>query len=274
MTVSRGLSLSYAQNHQYPPHAWANPYTGDKWQALDLDRSGRALYQPSYTNSYLNRKWYCIQTELVGVPEVNVVTYTREQTRWIGQNVIAPQVRALRSIGLDVNLGNVKYHTNSSGSASEYWPGRMSDAEWAAFDGVCAHIDAVGNDHWDCSVERTDWMVQDAIEALGGGGVVPPAAEDEDDVMRIVQQVGGGGAHGDGTIWAICPSEPKAWPISNPYTVQVMQAHGVLMTWAQMDAKGYTRQTDGNSIKTAYQIMPVIEAQPDSPGGPGPASNY
>jgi hypothetical protein len=264
MTVSSGLSMSYAQSHQYPPHAWANVYTGDKWQSLDLNRSGKALYQPPYTNSYLNRKWYCIQTELVGNPVVNVETYSRQQCDWIGRNVIAPQVQALRSIGLDVNLSNVRYHTDSSGSASEYWHGRMSDAEWAAFDGICAHIDAVGNDHWDCSVERTDLMVESAIAELGGSvGPGPVVDEEEDDMMRYVVQVGGGGKHGPGTIWAISPTEPKAWPIATPYTVSVLQAHGVLMTRQQMEAKKYTFETDGGSITSTYEVMPVLESIPD-----------
>jgi hypothetical protein len=174
MTVSMGLSMSYAKSHAYPPHCWYNVYTGDKWQALELNRSGKALYQPSYTNSYTNRKWHCIQTELVGVPEVSVATYSKAQCDAIAANVVVPQVQWLRQHGMDVNLNNVRYHPNTSGSASEYWHGRMGDAEWAAFDGLCAHIDAVGNDHWDCSAERMDWIASESIRILGGGSPTAP----------------------------------------------------------------------------------------------------
>ena len=33
MTVSMGISASYAQDHPYPPQRWASPYTGDRWQS-------------------------------------------------------------------------------------------------------------------------------------------------------------------------------------------------------------------------------------------------
>jgi hypothetical protein len=174
MTVSHSLSMSYAQDHPYPPQCWANPYNGDRWQSIECDRAGLALYQPPYNLSWMNKNWYCIQTELVGVPEVNVVTYTEDQSKWIGENVIGPQWQALQSIGVNVNLDNYRYHTDSGGSASEYWGGRMGDEEYFNFNGVLCHIDAFGQDHWDCSVERVDKWVAYAKQWLGQGGVVIP----------------------------------------------------------------------------------------------------
>jgi hypothetical protein len=153
--------------------------TGDKWQSLELDRAGLALYQPSYTNSYLNRNWYCSQTELVGYPVVNVKTYSDQQCKWIGENVIAPIWQAFASVGVNVNLDNVRYHADVSGSASEYWHGRLSDDEWWNFNGILCHIDAVGNDHWDCSVEDTLAMASYARAYLGQGpgpGPQPPTS--------------------------------------------------------------------------------------------------
>lgn len=191
MTVSYGLSMSYAQNHAYPPQTWANPYTGDKWQSIELDRAGSALYQPPYSDSYLNKNWYCSQTELVGYPEVNVETYSDGQCKWIGENVIAPIWQAFASHGVTVDLNNVRYHADSSGSASEYWHGRMGDAEFFNFNGILCHIDAFGNDHWDCSVERIDKMAQYAKTFLGQGGGeedLPLNAQDLDQIRLIVHQ--------------------------------------------------------------------------------------
>lgn len=221
MTVSYSLSMGYAQSHPYPPQTWANPYNGDKWQSIELDRAGLALYQPPYTNSYLNRNWYISQTELVGYPEVNVRTYSDQQCKWIGESVIAPIWQAFQSHGINVDLNNVKYHSNSSGSASEYWAGRMSDDEWWNFNGICCHIDAVGNDHWDCSVEDTLAMAKYARAFLGqGGGVVPPTEED-DDLMQLVWADPKQG--GSNTLYVV-DGQCNAWAMTDPATVGVLQA--------------------------------------------------
>ena len=163
-----GVSASYISGHAYPPHLWANPYDGRLYQTVELDRAGYALYQPSYTVHWTNRKAFCLQTEVIGVPEVSVATWTDAQVRWIAHNVVVPQERWLRERGMTANIGNYRYHPDTSGSASEYWPGRMGDAEWGSFHGLCAHIDAVGNDHWDASAERMDHLSQYALEELGG----------------------------------------------------------------------------------------------------------
>lgn len=168
--------MSYAQSHPYPPQSWFNPYRpSDKWQSIELDRAGLALYQGSYINSYTNRNWFCSQTELVGSPIVDTPTYSDEQCKLIGENVVAPIWQAFNSIGVVVNLDNFRYHEDSSGSASEYWYGRMSDDEWFNFNGVCAHIDVPTNDHWDVGSERVDLICQYAKAFLGqGGGITPP----------------------------------------------------------------------------------------------------
>lgn len=178
MTVSKTISASYISTHQYPPHLWANPYNGDRFQTVSLDRSAFALYQPSWdVQSWTNKKGYTLQTELVGVPEVSVATYTDAQCKWIGEQVVAPQAAWLASIGKPVNLTQVRYHPNTSSSASEFWSGRMSEDEWDAFNGLCAHIDVPYNDHWDCSAERLDRIAEYARAALDG--VLSPSEEED-----------------------------------------------------------------------------------------------
>jgi hypothetical protein len=188
MTVSTGLSASYVAGHPYPPHCWANPRTGDKWQTVPLDRSAYALYQAPWGEVWTNREGYTIQTELVGVPQVNVEYYSDADLRWIAANVVVPQARWLASVGRPVNLNVVKYHTDSSGSASENWHGRMSEAEWENYNGICSHIDIPYNDHWDCSVERLDLIARYARELMGA----TPTDEDivtEADFAKIRQIV-------------------------------------------------------------------------------------
>jgi hypothetical protein len=257
MTVSMSLSRSYVGVHPYPPHLWANPYTGDKWQTVELDRSALALYQPDYGYHWTNKKDYTLQTELVGVPQVNVVTYTDAHCRWIAQHVVVPQELWLRARGLTANIGNYRYHTNSSGSASVDWPGRLTEQEWADFNGLCAHIDGWAQDHWDCSVEWLNRVSQYALEILGGAPAPTPTPKptlDDDDMMRWLQDDGGTQYAVDG--W-------KATPIASQYTVDVMQKAGSLMTREQMIAAGYEWNIDRGSIAAVYQVQPVNENVPD-----------
>jgi hypothetical protein len=177
MTVSSGMSRSYIAGHPYPPHLWANPYTGAKYQTVELDRSAFALYQPNYGYHWTNKADYCLQTELIGIPIVNQTTYTDAHLRWIAEHVVVPQERWLRARGLTANIGNVSYYTNSSGGASVDWPGRFTEQQWADFNGLCQHLSTWGNDHWDCSVERLDLISKYALEILGGAA---PPTEEED----------------------------------------------------------------------------------------------
>lgn len=158
MTVGMGLSEGYVQGHNVPPHWWINPYNLSKWQTIDPEYAAFALYQPQFGYHWTNKHTYLLQTEIVGIPVVSQATYTDAQCKWIGENCIAPQAAWLSSIGESIDLNSVRYHENTSGSASEYWWGRFSEQEMADFNGVCAHIDVWANDHWDCSGEHTDRM--------------------------------------------------------------------------------------------------------------------
>jgi peptidoglycan hydrolase-like protein with peptidoglycan-binding domain len=257
MTVSTSLSMGYAQSHKYPPQSWASPYTGDRWQSIELDRAGLALYQPPYNLSWMNKNWFCSQTELVGYPVVNQVTYTEDQSRWIGENVIAPIWQALQSVGVNVNLDNYRYHTDSSGSASEYWGGRMGDEEYFNFNGVLCHIDAFGNDHWDCSVERVDKWVAYAKQFLGQGGGVPITPPD----------TGGGGGGSSGN-----PGNPAVggWP--GVYLVNYTE-HASVTTWQNgMNAIGYALSVDGGYGPQSERACIQLQASNglDSDGVVGP----
>lgn len=195
-TVSYGLSQSYVSTHPVPPQLWANPYTGDRWQTIGLDRAALALYQPSYGYHWTNKHDHMLQTELVGYPVVSQATYNDAQNRWIGENVIAPQAAWLRARGLPIDLTAVRYHADTSGSASEYWAGRFSEQEMADYNGICCHIDAWGNDHWDCSAELTYEWARYAREALGDDGGLQVTYTLTDSRIDLV-----GWNKDDGSVW-------------------------------------------------------------------------
>jgi hypothetical protein len=195
MTVSTGISAGYISGHTVPPHCWANPYTGDKWQTIELDRAALALYQPQYGYHWCNKHDYTLQTEIVGVPVVSEATYTEAQCKWIGENVIAPQAAWLRARSLPIDLNDVRTHADTSGSASVNWSGRMSEQESADFNGVMAHIDEWGNDHWDCSAEHVDTMVHYAKLALGDEGKTVSYAYAAERLDLL------GWNEADGTVW-------------------------------------------------------------------------
>jgi hypothetical protein len=198
MTVSMGMSTGAIAGHPYPPHLWANVYNGERFQTVELDRSAFALYQPDYGYHWKNKKTFCLQTELVGNPVVNQETYTNSQLHWIAEFVVVPQERWLRARGLTANIGNYRYHTNSSGSASVDWPGRLTEQEWADFNGLLAHADGWGDDHWDISVERVDLISQYALEILGGAVPIPEATDMWSDMAYQALDP-------EGTIWMVNP---------------------------------------------------------------------
>jgi hypothetical protein len=167
----------------------------------------------------------------------------------------------------------------------------LSNAELdAGQSGVVGHVQVSEvyrqSDHWDPGPAYPyDLVLGWANQLAGSSGTagtvtpptpVPPATakptplplyrKDDSEMMRYVEQKGSapGTVPGDGTVWAINPNAPEAYPIASPYTVTVLQAHGVLMTRQQMIDAKLTYETDGGSIRSTYQIMPTIESLPDS----------
>jgi len=133
----------------------------------------------------------------------------------------------------------------------------MSDAEWAAFDGVCAHIDAVGNDHWDAGCERTDLMVQYAIAFLGGAPGPGPVI-DEDDDMKYRTFI-------DDTNTTYVVSGIYAMPIGNPAIYSTLVAAGMAYTTTEQDAKGWAYRYPRQYMMDVFKIVKMSEITPDNP---------
>lgn len=145
---------------------------------------------------------------------------------------------------------------------------RLSNAELAAGrSGVIGHVQASdvykASDHWDPGPSYLyDDVLRWARELQGGSGSPGPAtptspaqSEEDDDMLRYIV------SSTDGTGYAV--DGIKAYPMSSDYTRTVLQATGVLMTRAQMAAKGWTVDVDGASIRAAFEVQPVTESVPD-----------
>lgn len=155
----------------------------------------------------------------------------------------------------------------------------LSNAELAAgHAGVIGHVQASevyqASDHWDPGPDYPyDLVVGWAAELAGTSGAAsttPPTPAidplEDDDMLRLVIQKGTPAdykpRHADGTHFAV--DGVHAYPIADPYSVEVMWLHGVLMRPEDMAARQFVYETDARSIEATYQIMPVLEGLPDS----------
>ena len=86
--------------------------------------------------------------------------------------------------------------------------------------------------------------------------IIEKPSELDDDMMRWLM---------DNTDTQYAVDGLKATPISNEYTVTVLQAAGSLMTKEQMIKAGFQWNIDRGSITVAYQIQEVNENVTDKP---------
>ncbi|MBB5076377.1 S8 family serine peptidase [Nonomuraea endophytica] len=126
--------------HPSPAHLWAMPSADLLLQVIPLDRAAYALKHPSGTVE-TNRS-RAVQVEIWG-NAANMANAPRETLDWLAERVLRPVAELV-----PLNLLNVK----ATGGRECYGARaacRMSDAEWAAFDGVCGHQHVPNNSHWD-----------------------------------------------------------------------------------------------------------------------------
>lgn len=150
-----------AARHPYPPHLWAWPDRRWLGQTVPLDRSAAALVQPrGEPAAHRTNKARAIQVEIIG-EAADTPQWSTETWEWLGEFVLAPVIEA----GYPINLGRVAPLTGNDG----YGLGgkvRMGWPEWLAFDGLCAHSNVPGNDHWDIGDGRLDIVAAAAARKL------------------------------------------------------------------------------------------------------------
>ncbi len=136
-----GSLPALAYRHLYPPHFWLDPYNKVAVQTVDTDGVAWALHHPP--GAVDTNHMHAVQWEIAGYAH-SLSELTSDQLQWIADKMkpvcdnhhidvarVIPQVpTAEGSFGVDA-------------------PTRMSDTEWASFDGVCGHQNVPANAHWD-----------------------------------------------------------------------------------------------------------------------------
>lgn len=157
-------SLGMIASHPYPPHRWYDPISRDLHETVPLDRSAFALYQYPHNPTKTN-KGRALQVEVAGFTSATA-DETDQMLRNIAEDVVVPLVQFARSQGGDIDLTDIRPIVSLSFAAREDWQGRMSDAEWREFNGICGHMHVPQNDHWDPGAMDLHKIAQYAIELL------------------------------------------------------------------------------------------------------------
>jgi hypothetical protein len=136
----------------------------------------------------------------------------------------------------------------------------MGDAEWAAFDGLCAHIDAVGNDHWDCSAERLDWIAAESQRILGGGGpsIPGPGQEEDEDDMKYRCFV-------DDTNTMYAVDGLHAYAIGNPAIYGTLHQAGMMYSEEEMIAHKWPYKYPRQYMMDVFIVHGTSENQAVNP---------
>lgn len=188
-----GYGIPDPSSFPYNPHVWYDRSNGRRRvQAVPLDKSCYALFQPPLASQYTNRA-RCIQTEIVGFA-AEAGGWSDDVLHDIAEDVVVPQVKWVRANGGDIDLTQIAAPGIIPGSASEDAPQRLSWDVWASFNGVLGHRHAPGQEHWDAGLLDMAKIAGFARVLLGD---TEPDEPKEDD-MAMMRQF-----RVDGTVWAV-----------------------------------------------------------------------
>jgi peptidoglycan hydrolase-like protein with peptidoglycan-binding domain len=152
-TETDGGALAMAKSHPYPPQLWADPETKEKYQCISLDRAGYALARR--TSVQTNRAG-AVQIEIIG-RAATTQDWPTEWLDWLADEVIGPVCKVA---GINHNhFKDFKGAGEGIVLATASSPIRMSEAEWMAWDGICAHQNVPTNDHWDVGNLNIQYIV-------------------------------------------------------------------------------------------------------------------
>lgn len=148
------------------PHFTVDPLQRRMCQHIAMDRSAMALYngpQPMETN-----RGGVVQVEIVGFAR-NTHTYSDSWYQWLAEHVVRPICERMA-----IPRRCTKFYGEGDGYvlATPSWIGRMQDAEFNAYKGICGHQNVGdGNDHWDPGKLNEAKLL---AYAFGGGEVYDP----------------------------------------------------------------------------------------------------
>jgi peptidoglycan hydrolase-like protein with peptidoglycan-binding domain len=164
-----GTALTLARNHQYSPHFWVDPVTGERYQTID---TGRAAYA-------LRNLRGGVETNADRVIQIEIVGYTAEtphwdeaRCRWLGEHVIAPILREHPEIKRQW-LGFFP-PTQGGNWARTNAPMRLQGAQWDNYSGILGHSHAPENTHVDPGGILIDKIMHYALRAINEPGSPAP----------------------------------------------------------------------------------------------------
>ncbi len=150
------------------PHFTVDPLRQLRVQHLPINRAAFALYNYSSTPMETNRAGDVIQVEIVGFAG-STHTYSDAWYSWLANYVVRPICQAA---GIPNRCTRFYGAYEGFVLASEHWVGRMEQAEFYAYSGICGHQNVGdGNDHWDPGGLSAEKLLN---YAFGGGTIYDP----------------------------------------------------------------------------------------------------
>lgn len=159
-----------AMRHEWPPQLWVNPFTRERFQLIDLERTGYALKaSQSVETNHMGR---VVQVEVAGFAK-DTHLWGDEVYRWLADEVVRP-IHDHAGVPLVAYLETGFPSERSYGKLA---PSRMSIPKWKVYTGFCTHQNVPDNEHWDAG-------------QLPLGRIIDFAAPQEDDDVAVTNVIG------------------------------------------------------------------------------------
>lgn len=203
---------------QAAPHFTVNPETKTRCQHIDTDLGAYALR--NLAGGVETNTSGVVQVELVGFAK-DTEFWSTERLRWIGEEVVAPIMRAHPTIPNAVYLGN----------------GRMTFTQWNEWSGgLCGHKDVPENDHADPGGLNLQTILSFARGVLSPSGVFPESGDDMN-VNEFAAAIGATVENGKVVVTLLGDPQYPGQPIAEVPRAKYPLADAIAWTHEEMKRK-------------------------------------
>ena len=146
------------------------------WQHVSLDRTASALKHKRGTPETNHMGAHCIQIECVtyiGDQDAHDIVGNKGKFPPSLSKALAGLIKQIVDTLGDININIHPESWSASGSYGEDAKQRMTDDEWAKFNGICGHQHVPHNTHWDPGAFDIDAF----MKLLGGASPVTTATQ-------------------------------------------------------------------------------------------------